>query len=79
MTAEQYDQFFAVVVQGHWFASNDYEPWQEVSSMFPPRDLPPLDWVRTRANSYVILNNRSQGDLELMPGNADVVIVDCHN
>jgi len=70
LTEEQRDNAFAVVVGGHWYSSEGYEPWQEDPvSMFPKRNLPPLSWLQ-RQPEYC------GKDAE---GTADVVILDCHN
>jgi hypothetical protein len=67
LTEEQYDKrFYAVVVDGEWFAKErfEYRPWVSETSekyKFVPEELPPLDWLKKEYADHL------------------VVAVDCHN
>ena len=55
LTQDHLDACCAVVVNRRWYASERYEPWQDVE-VFQPQEMPPVDWLQTAGLVAVIVD-----------------------
>lgn len=54
LTAERYEHFYRIVVDGETFTRERYESWhQERENRFIRQKLPPLEWLKERYNGHL--------------------------